>query len=238
MKNNNVVIFLGIVLTILIIALIYVVNERNTPKVIIMPGGIYEVTSNSFVKYNKDVTKKTKLNIKDNSISNLTFTYVKGELKFYSGKKEIEVPDDFGYAYTSRVNVDNIDISKEELDMNELSSVNDILKTHGIEGYDYLTTSKVTIDNKTIYFVSNLFEEYTYSKVFSFVYYFNEESDIIYLIEEVKSSDNIYDMCLPTMNSYIKVNGVNNIIIDCDYYSEIGTDKYIYKVDKELTKVN
>ena len=231
MKNNNLVIFFGIILAILVVLLGIVVNDRNSVKVIVMPGNnVFTPTKQGLVKYNKEITKKIKIKVIDDN-RNLTFTYINGEVKFYSGKKEVEVKDDFRYAYTKGIDVKSINSEISDFSPEDINKLNVILKNHGIEGYDNLSANKITYNNQTVYFVTNLFEEYTYDKVFAFVYYFNEDSDIIYLVEKVESTDKIYDVCSPNFNSIIDVNNNVDIVINCDYYSEIGSEIYFYKVN-------
>lgn len=231
MKNNNIVIFFGCILVVLFILLVYVVYDKHSAKVIIMPGdNVFVPSKQGFVKYTKDITKKTRIKVLDDD-RDLTFTYIKGEVTFYVGKNKVEVKDDFKYAYTKGINLKTLEYDKSDFSIEENSILNDILKKHNIEGYDNLSTSKIIYNNKTLYFATNLFEEYTYDKVFAFVYYFNEDSDIIYLTEKVESTDKIYDVCMPNLNSIMMVNDKINYVINCDYYSEIGTDIYFYKLD-------
>ena len=90
MKNNNLVIFFGVILAILVVLLGIVVNDRNSIKVIVMPGNnVFTPTKQGLVKYNKEITKKIKIKVIDDN-RKLTFTYINGEVKFYSGKKEVE----------------------------------------------------------------------------------------------------------------------------------------------------
>lgn len=235
MKNNNTVIFFGIILIVLVVILGFVIADRNSLKLIILPdNNVYLIKNDTFIKYNKDIKNKTKVTLLNGD--KLSFTYIKGEVKFYNEKKEVEIEDNYKFAYTKKVNIENVKFDTDDLNLNELDNVKTILSNHGIDGYDNLSTTKITYNNKTLYFVTNLFEEYTYDKVFSFLYYFNEESDIIYLIEQVDSTENIYDLCIPSMNSIVKVDGKSNLIIDCSYYSEIGTKNYIY--NENLVKVN
>ena len=230
MKNNNVAIFFGIVLIVIVFLLGIVINDINGIKVVVMPGdNVFIIQGDRLVKYNKKITKKTKIKVL-NDDRKLSFTYINDKVNFYEGKKEVEVKDDFKYAYTKGVNIKEFSFDTSELSYDDINVLNTILKNHNIDGYDNLTTSKITYNNKTLYFATNLFEEYTYDKVFAFVYYFNEDSDIIYLVEKVESTDNIYDACMPNLNSVMKINSSTNIVINCNYYSEIGSDIYFYDI--------
>ena len=236
MKNNKVVIFFGILLTVLVVLLILVLNEKNSLKVVIMPGNnVFMVSNDELVQYHKDIKNKTKIKVNGDN-RNLTFTYIKGEVKFYSGKEETIVNEEFGYAYTKGVNAKSLSYDTSNFSNEDIAELNKILKNHNISGYDNLSAQKVKYNNYTLYFVTNLFEEYTYDKVFTFVYYFNKDSDIIYLVEKVESTELIYNLCNPSVNSILNINNKINLVIKCDYYSEMGSDIYFYKFDNEIIK--
>ena len=129
---------------------------------------------------------------------------------------------------------------KAEMNQEEIKQIDTILEEHGIIGYENLNVKKkisLTENNQTndIYIVSNLFDESKYDKVFSFAYYFSN-NQIHYLIEKVDSVDNAYDLCIPSISSYINFNHSqqSKIVLSCEYFSDIGTDNKIYQLNNHI----
>lgn len=238
--------YLKIIIPIFLFALfllLFVVNNKNQKNFIIFPdNNIYLLQNNKVIKYNDEVKKKTSVTlISDDETKKLTFTYINGIVDFYENNKHIDI-EDYKYAYTKKVNIIDYNYNEDELDNSDLEIVQQVLNNHNIDGYDNLTTSKIKLNDNnneyTLYFISNLFEEYNHSKVFSFVYYI-KNNDIIYLVENVSDVEKIYDICLPNMNSFVKINDNYNLFIDCNYYSEMGNDNIWYQVkNNKLNKIN
>ncbi len=238
MKNNKVYIYIIIFNIILFGFLIiyFTYSQRNGGYVILPDNNVYTIESGKLKKYEKNIENSSIILVQEET-TKATFSYVDGELKVYKNNEEIELTDEFKYAYTSNIKINEINTKIEDIDYTEYATIKKVLKEHDIVGYSYLpTATKIKYDNKTIYLISNLFEEQTYDKVFSFIYYLNENNDIMYLEELVTSSDKAYDICVPEFNSVVTINNQQRLIIDCNYFSEIGTDVKMY--DKNLSPVN
>ena len=50
------------------------------------------------------------------------------------------------------------------------------------------------------------------------------------------TSNKAYDICVPEFNSVITINGHRRLIMNCNYFSEIGTNVNVY--NKNLSRVN
>ena len=238
MKNNKIYIYLIIFNAILFIGLgIYFGITNNSSSFIILSDmNVYTIKNNKLVRYEKNISKKININVKEEDLRNLSFTYIDGKLTFYDDSEEVELKDYFEYAYTNDIDIKSIDIDEQDIDYDEYATMNKILHDHDINGYTELTLSKkINVEGKTLYFISNLFEEFDYDKVFSFVYYI-ENDEVKYLIENVASNEDAYDICVPKFNSSININNQEVLIIDCRYFSEIGIDTFVY--DNNLEKIN
>lgn len=238
MKSNKVSIYILLfnIIVFGILVLYFNYNKSNGGYIILPDNNVYTMKSGKLQKYEGNIENSNIILVQD-SPTKATFSYVDGDLKIYKDNEEVELTDEFKYAYTSDVKIKEVKTKIEDIDYNEYNIIKRVLNDHNIEGYSYLPTAeKITYEDKTLYYISNLFEEQTYDKVFSFVYYLNENNDIIYLEELVTTSNKAYDICVPEFNSVITINGQRRLIMNCNYFSEIGTNVNVY--NKNLSRVN
>lgn len=219
-----------------------VIDERENGYILLPGNNIIYKHKDKLEIYKGEITKPIKIKVVTYSNTIITsFTYVNKKITFYNNKKETELNEEMIYGYSKNLKLEKIDYSKESLNQSDLEKVNQILLENGIIGYEYLNTSeKVSFDfnndgaNETIYFVSNLFDETIYDKVFSLVFMINN-NEINYLIKQVDNKINSYNLCVPSLNSIYNING-NKTIITCDYFDDIGSDIYLYDDQFNLIK--
>ncbi len=238
MKNNKAYMFIVIFnIVIFGILILYFNINKTTGEYIILPdNNVYTFQSGKLKKYEKDIKNHSIILVQEDAIK-VMFSYIDGDLKFYKDGEEIETTDEFKYAYTSGIKLYENNTEIEDIDYNEYELIKKVLDAHGIDGYSYLpTASKIKFGTETIYLISNLFEEQTYDKVFSFVYYLNKNNDIIYLDEFVTSSKDAYDICVPEYNSLVTINNQQSLIINCAYFSTKGKDTKVY--NRKLVQMN
>ena len=233
MYLSIIVILLVVFVPIIIYLTIY---KKATSTYLIFPDNdVYIVENGKLVKVDYDI--KENLDViftTDEEQKDLTFTYKSNQVIFYEDGEPIITPDGFLLAHSKKNNVNLEEYKIEDINAKNLPKFSDILEKNDIIGYDYLSiSSELSIDinndgiEEKVYFVSNLFEELKYDKVFSFVYYI-ENDDIVYLQEDVAKSSNAYDLCLPNLNSIININGKKIMSITCEYFSEKGIKVKLY----------
>lgn len=224
-----------IIMILVFVSLIFVLNNKKA-YIILADKNIYTYSGGKLKNVESDI-KNNNIVVSSDILENYKFNYKNKKLSFYKGKRHVNI-DDFKYAYTSSLKIDELSIHESEISPDEYETIKKVLNNHNIDGYSNLYTSdKIKIDDKTIYLISNLFEEFTYDKVFSFVYYINDKGDIIYLDEQVTDSVNSYDLCVPRFNSVIKINDKANLIIDCEYFSNLGVKSKMYEITKNEFKL-
>lgn len=240
-------IYISIIAIYAIIALIVLIfniyNNHNSGYIILPGENVYYKDNNSITAYSNDIDKAIDIKfITDYGTNKLKFKLINNNVELYNNDTLVEFDENFKIAYSSNLKLNLADYSSDELNSEDMKKVSDILKEHGIIGYENLnTSSKVSFDynndgiSETIYFVSNLFDETKYDKVFSFVYYISG-NDIIYLIEQIDTIENTYELCIPSMNSIVDLNndGIYEFIISCEYFSNIGIDNQIYEQKENL----
>lgn len=239
--NKKVYIIIIVLIVIMFIPILLYVTfyKTNNSTYLILPGNeIYTLESGKLNKVNDEIKKPLDIVFISDEEKKLTFTYKSNQILFYEDDEPIIIPDSFKVAYSNKKNLNLVDYKIENINSENLPKFSDILKKHDIIGYDYLTTSeKLSYDfdndgkNEELYFVSNLFEELKYDKVFSFVYYIKDD-EIIYLQEDVIESENAYDICVSDINSIIDISGNKIMTITCEYFSEIGDENNIYNYQK------
>lgn len=242
MKNKKMyIILIGIYIIIAFILFFYYnFSVKKNEGYVILPGNnVFYKKNDQFTKIDKDFKENTYIKVKTiykNSSSNLTFTIQDGSTKFFKNKESVQLSDDFVIAYSPKLDLTVQYGTIQELNADELKEVDTILREHDIIGYENLNVKqKVTFSDQTFYVISNLFDESSYDKVFSFVYYYvNGERK--YLIEQVDSTNNVYNLCIPTVSSFVdfKHNNHPDMILSCEYFSDIGTDNYIYQMKDNI----
>ena len=236
-KNKNITYLMGSIFIIVLIILVFVIVNMNKKNFILFPdNNIYLLRGNKVVKYTGNIEKEVPIMLMNDGLEKLTFKYNDKKITFYKDNAIYET--NFKYAYTSNVDITENQYQKQELDNNDLIILKKVLTDHNISGYDELYINyKVNINGMTIYFISNLYEELGHDKVFSFVYYL-DNNEIKYLIDQTKPTDEALDLCRPSFNSYLNINNADNFVIDCMYYSNNGSDNFIYKfVNNDIIKI-
>lgn len=245
MKNKNIYKTLIIINAIvIIIALIYVnfYQSRFNGYIILPDNNVYYKKGNSISEYNKNIDKPQNIKVitSDNEY-NLQFTKTNDDISYYENKKPTILEESLKIAYSKGLNIKLADFYTQRLDEEE---VNKILKEHNIsKNSDINVANKVSFDynsdgiNETIYFVSNLFDQTEYNKAFSFAYYV-KDGEIIYLVEQVEDYENAYDLCIPYIDAIADFNSDNNynLILGCEYFSEIPNKHEFYKLQDNIFK--
>lgn len=129
-----------------------------------------------------------------------------------------------------------IDFLEEDINEEDKEILNDILNDKEItypESFTYAKKVFINLDDdqklETIYTISNAFTNDTsVNKKFSLVFIKDDQTKILY--EDKKYADYQYDMCVPKVNSIIDINKDKKyeIIIECNYYSVMGTCNQLY----------
>lgn len=220
------------------IFLVYEVNikEKKDKGYLILPGNlIYYKDNDQLKRYTKSISKQNDINIITNyGIEKATFIYQNNQIKFYQNKEEIDFDEQLMYAYSSGLDLETIDFNIQELNTSDIQKIDSILKENDIMGYENLNEAeKITFDfdedgiNEEVYFISNLFDETTYNKVFSFVFMIQNDK-VSYLLKKIDITDNAYNLCIPTPNAILKIDNYK-LVVRCDYFSEMGSDSYLYE---------
>ena len=149
-------------------------------------------------------------------------------------------------AISGNKNYKVIEFEEKNLNSSDENYIKAILRNKNIEypdEFNYAKKVELDVDNdnklETIYTVSNAFVIDNSSKKFSFVLIKDDEPQMLY--EKYVEPDQKYKLCVPKMNSVIDFNKDSKyeIIIECNYYSDIGTSTNLYKQHKgkyELVK--
>ena len=100
MKNNKVYIYIIIFNIILFGFLIiyFTYSQRNGGYVILPDNNVYTIESGKLKKYEKNIENSSIILVQEET-TKATFSYVDGELKVYKNNEEIELTDEFKYAY-------------------------------------------------------------------------------------------------------------------------------------------
>lgn len=222
-----IIVFISYILVVILFFFIY--NNWNTKK--------YMVLSNRDVyEYKQGVVEKVSVPRiqKLNKLKVFTEGKEIGEYKIKIGNEIIiqsnnpevtEFLSDTSIGLPAKSKISIYTYQQEEMNDNELSEMDQFLEQKGIDGYDELSiASKVLNNHEQIYLVSNAFVEETHAKVFSFIYY-KENNKIITLFEKIDEKD-IFDMCSPFINNIIDWNqdGNNDLIIGCRYFDQLGSE--------------
>jgi len=244
MKDKKIyIILISIYVVIALIAVIFIGVNNKQKGYIILPGyDLYYKNKNTIKSYNKKIDElKDIITITDIETKKLKFKNEE-QLEIYENNEITDIRQNLIMAYSSNLNFDIANYSKETLNDEDIKILNQILEEHDIIGYENLNTNeKISFDydqngiEETIYFVSNLFEETVYDKVFAFVYYI-ENNEIKYLSEQVTDILKIYDLCVPRMNSIVDLDEDKKyeFIISCEYFSNKGIQNSIYKKQNNL----
>ena len=230
-----------IVIFIIFIGIVYLINnyqKMNKKYLILSDNEIYSFENDKLKKVTKDIEKQLNITSISDSTEYLTFTYKNNYLLFYEDGEPINIPSNFHFAYSSKLNIEVQDYKYIDVSEENLEKFDEILKNHDIIGYTYLNISKkLSYDfdsdgiKEDIYFVTNLFDEDEYDKVFSFVYYIKDDQ-IIYLQEDVTNIENAYDLCLSDANDIFSLNNQKYMIITCRYFSNKGVENKMYQYKK------
>lgn len=239
-QKKSYFVLIGVFLTTFLLLLIYyIIFFQKSQGYIILPGNqVFYKNQDKITVIEKDFSKnkfEKVIVITENETQKLEFRITDGKAEFYKENKKIDLEENLVIAYSPNMNLEVESSTKEELNQEEIKEVDAILKEHGIIGYENLNVSqKVKINNNIFYIISNLFDETKYDKVFSFVYYY-ENNKIHYLVEDVDSTDNTYNLCIPHINSLVRFNhGNDKIILSCEYFSDIGTENTIYELTNNI----
>lgn len=218
---------------------------NSSDRIIILPGNeVYTLKKGNFKKSNKDIKKVDAIYINNmNERFNYQISLKKDKINFSSNNKNIDLNDNYSLIYSKNLDIKLNDFKMIGFDGDEYKIINNIFKEHNIIGHESANIfQKVEFDfdkdgeNEIIYFVTNLFDESIYDKVFSFVYY-QKNGEIKYLIDEVTDTDNAYDLCVPYINSIFTLKNNYKMILTCEYFDNIGVENYIYSYnDKEFVR--
>lgn len=241
-KAYFVLIGISIVILLFLLGYYYFGVQKNNGYIIFPGGQVFYKKGNNMTLVEKNFQSDQYANIivvVDNQQMHLKFTISDGKVEFYNNKEKIDL-EEFTIAYSPKLDIKLKNYSETEMNQEEIKQIDTILEEHGIIGYENLNVKKkvsLTENNQTndIYIVSNLFDESKYDKVFSFAYYFSN-NQIHYLIEKVDSVDNAYDLCIPSISSYINFNHSqqSKVVLSCEYFSDIGTDNKIYQLNNHI----
>lgn len=140
-------------------------------------------------------------------------------------------------AVNTALDYKNLSYMTSELTGTDQNVITSLLNEKGITtNYDTLKKSKIIFDiNKDgmrddIYFISNSFEESnTENKAFSigFVKYY-DKTEVFY--DVIKEVDSIYTISNPYLQNILEINGQIYLIVGSEYYSNSGTEHYIYQI--------
>jgi hypothetical protein len=245
-KKYQIYIVLMIIFIFISLLLVYEINivEKKDNGYLLLPGNLvlYKEKDNLEI-YQKAISKNDVSVVTSSGIEKLTFTYQNNKITFYKDETEVDLDDELIYGYSSELELENISFNTQELNDNEIEKIDSILKVNGIIGYESLNEAeKLTFDfdqdgvDEEIYFISNLFDETIYDKVFSLVFTIQDNS-VNYLLKQIEDVDNTYDLCIPTPSSILKI-GNYKLIIRCDYFSELGSKTYLFEKDDTFKLIN
>lgn len=240
-RNYKLGIILVVVYGILVLGFLFLSNKGkgSTGYLILAEDSIYYKSNHKWKRYYKDISNPIPFTILTNSgLKTLEIATTKGKLEYYQNKSQINLEENFLFAYSKELNLQLKDYNLEPITALEIQKLDDILKDHDIIGYEYLSSNRLSYDfnrdgiNETIYFVTNLFLETTYDKVFSFAYYI-KNNQIVYLYEQVGSLDKVYDLCIPTVKLIADLDDNQNdeLVLDCDYFDNIGVNHSFYQFE-------
>lgn len=194
---------------------------------------------NSNLKYND---KLFDVYVNNEYINKLYLSFSDGWYIFDSNKNFIDYEGKV-LAINTSLEYRVVNYLTSELNINDQSNITSVLNDKGITtNYDELKKSKIVFDiNKDgmrdeIYFVSNSFgEESSSNKAFSlgFVKYY-DKTEIFY--DVVNSVENIYEISNPYLQNIIEIDNETYIIVGSEYYSNEGTEHYIYKISNSTIK--
>lgn len=210
MKKEKGKIIIGIILACILIAvgvyLFLIIAKKNDIYLIFNDSGAFKYEDNKWTTFNNE----------EDSIFDKEFNvYIDNE---YKGKYEIRYVNDMWYyfdenndsqdfsgelfAYNSKDNITLANIKKEEINENDISYLNDVLKDENIEmniNDYYRINEKVNFDidsdgkEETIYAISNADVMENQDKVFSTVFYVkNKKTYTLKLDIYDESEDNYY----------------------------------------------
>lgn len=239
-QKKSYLVLIGIFLTIFVLLLVYYISffQKNQGYIILPGNQVFFKNHDKITLVDTDFKKdnyEKVIVVTENKTQKLEFRVTDGKAEFYKENKKIDIEDNLIIAYSPNLDLEIKNSTKEELNQEEMKEVDAILKEHGIIGYENLNVSqKVKINDKIFYIISNLFDETKYDKVFSFAYYY-ENNKLHYLVEDVDSIDNTYNLCIPRINSLIKFNhGNEKLILSCEYFSDIGIENTIYELTNNI----
>lgn len=231
----SIIIYVGIVLGVLFV---YYAKRGNSGYLILSDDAIYYKEKHKWEKYYNDIFTPTPVTVLTSTgTKELEITRIKGKLEYYQDESQIILEEPLLMAYSNKLNLKFKDYELEPIAAPEIKKFDEILKKHDIIGYEHLSSRRLSYDfdhdglDEVIYFVTNLFLETTYDKVFSFAYYI-KGNEIIYLNEQVGTLDQTYDLCIPTVKSIIDLNDdqKDEVIFACEYFNNIGVSYSFYQI--------
>lgn len=137
----------------------------------------------------------------------------------------------------SNIKYEVIDFKEEDFDSTGETLLKSILSDENIPyPKEFTYAKKVVLDvdgdsnEESIYTVSNAFTYEGLNKKFSLLFIYDNGLEILY--KKYVDSKDQYDLCVPKLNSIIDLNKDSKyeIIIECNYYSTMGTCTSLYEL--------
>lgn len=161
----------------------------------------------------------------------------------FDDDKNAIMTNDVWYAYKSNYDIEVTDFIKEDLTNDEY--VNAVLSEKGLPlENDYTTAYKTSVDidrdgiEENFYVISNVFSMGKHpNRIFSFVFMVKNEQ-IYYLYDDVRDYK-AYAGCVPNIVTFIDADDdkVDELIVSCDQYSNLGRIDMLYNFDGEEFKI-
>lgn len=246
MKKKYKILFISLiiylVITFILLALTGNMDVLFKKYIVLSPDIVLTYKNDNLSLYNKKIKKKNiELYYGNEYMGSYKFSYKNNELKFMDGKKNIfETYDNQFFGYSKNLDVNIIPFENNQMNEFEIEKLNQILNNLEIKGYEMLSISdKISIDydndgiNDNIYIVSNLFLESINKKVFSLIYYLDDNNNPVFIYKKISNITNMYNLCVPSINNIVDLNKDSNyeMFIECNYFDNIGTEYSIYKFE-------
>ena len=248
MKKKYIILFsvviVYLVITFILLAVTGNIDGIGKKYIVLSPDIVLTYKNDNLSLYTKKIKKKNiELYYNNEYMGSYKFSYKDNEIQFIDkNKNTFETHDNQFFGYSKSLNIDIIPFENNQMNDLEIEKLNQILNNLGISGYEILSISdKINIDynndgiNDDIYIVSNLFLESINKKVFSLIYYLDENSNPVFIYKNINNTTSMYNLCVPSINNIVDLNKDSNyeMFIECNYFDNIGTEYSIYKFENK-----
>ncbi len=244
MKKNNKIILILIILILVIIGIFvfYINKNKKAIYLIFNDSGAFKYEDKEWATFDKEENAifddKFNIFINNENKGKYEIRYVNDKWYFFNEDRDsIDFSGDL-FAYHSKENISLANIKKQELNNQDISYLNKVLKKENLEVNSlngYRINEKVSLDidgddkEETIYAVSNADIMENNGKVFSCVYYVKNNK--VYTLRLDVYDNNADEYYLYTINNLFKMENNGKYYLSITQFSDMTSENngtYLY----------